>query len=608
MRILSLIEKRIKATPLVISVVYVIVSALWIILSDYLLISYVKEPHLLTFYQTIKGWFFILVTAMLLYILIRSSFRRIEQLASQLVKSETHYRMLMEQASDGIVITDAKGNIKEINTHAGQILGYIQPELINRNISDLIDKKDLESTPLRFNELCTGTTIFSERYLIQKNGNTIRVEISSKMLEDKDIMIIFRDITKRKMIEEKIRESERQYKLLFYDNPHPMWVYDTDTLAILTVNNAAVVKYGYSQEEFLRMTVKDLYPYEDEPRLLDDLSKRTDEYQQHGTWNHKLKDWSLIFVDVASHSITFAGKKARLVIAYDVSEMQSAFDALKVSEMRYKSLFEKTPIAVWEEDLSIIKTHINLLKRTGVTDFREYLEKYPEEIPGSISTVKIIDINDAALDLYEAANKEELIAGMKSIFEISSYSAQKEIIIAIAEGKIRFEIEMENKTLKGKTISVVVRWIVEEGFEDTYSKVLLTITDVTKRKETEEALKSINSNLISMVNASALPMYVVDFDGTVKYGWNKAAETIFGWQEQEVLSRFSPIIPEENKDQFLTMLKEVKTGKVFTGIDVKRIKKDGTCLSMKLSAAPMHDSEGKITGSINILLQENNYK
>jgi two-component system cell cycle sensor histidine kinase/response regulator CckA len=115
-----------------------------------------------------------------------------------------------------------------------------------------------------------------------------------------------------------LQESEEQYRLLFEGNPHPMWVYDPDTLSFLAVNEAAVRLYGYAREEFLRMTIKDIRPVTDVPELLKSLkgtSRRSD-----GPWRHLKKDGSTLAVTVSSSEIRFRGTPARLVLATDMTE------------------------------------------------------------------------------------------------------------------------------------------------------------------------------------------------------------------------------------------------------------------------------------------------
>jgi diguanylate cyclase (GGDEF)-like protein/PAS domain S-box-containing protein len=113
---------------------------------------------------------------------------------------------------------------------------------------------------------------------------------------------------------------EENYRRLFTYHPHPMWVFDLQTHRFLAVNEAAVTHYGYSSEEFLAMTIFQVRPAEEIPRLKQILIQFTEGLQVCGRWTHRKKDGTLIEVEVASHELSFAGKRARLVVATDVTE------------------------------------------------------------------------------------------------------------------------------------------------------------------------------------------------------------------------------------------------------------------------------------------------
>src|SRR4029434_7044437 len=124
--------------------------------------------------------------------------------------------------------------------------------------------------------------------------------------------------------------SEASYRLLFDNNPQPMWVYDCDTLAFLAVNNAAVHYYGYTRAAFLSMTLKDIRPPEDVAALLDRVAHTTAGLDHADTWRQRKRDGTIIEVEITSHSLTFAGRPARLVLAHDVTERRQV--ALTLAE------------------------------------------------------------------------------------------------------------------------------------------------------------------------------------------------------------------------------------------------------------------------------------
>lgn len=104
-------------------------------------------------------------------------------------------------------------------------------------------------------------------------------------------------------------------------HPDPMWVYDLTSLRFLAVNNSAILKYGYSREEFLAMTIVDIRPAEDEAALKTNVAAVTEGRDEAGVWRHVLKSGQVIYVDITSHTLTYEGRRAELVAARDVSRL-----------------------------------------------------------------------------------------------------------------------------------------------------------------------------------------------------------------------------------------------------------------------------------------------
>jgi PAS domain S-box-containing protein len=115
------------------------------------------------------------------------------------------------------------------------------------------------------------------------------------------------------------RKSDKQYRLLFDANPLPMWVYDEATLRFLAVNTAAVQAYGYTREEFLGMTIRDIRPAEDVPRLMEHLADAPGELHGAGIWRHRTEDGSIILVEITGQPLVFDGRAACLIGAADVT-------------------------------------------------------------------------------------------------------------------------------------------------------------------------------------------------------------------------------------------------------------------------------------------------
>jgi len=127
-----------------------------------------------------------------------------------------------------------------------------------------------------------------------------------------------------------LKQKDLKFRLLFEDNPLPMWVFDKETLSFLEANHAAVVHYGYTREEFLSMTIADIRPPEDVDRLKDAVSKASG-LALSGHWRHRLKDGRLIDVEVASHTISYGGRPAVLSVLQDITHRKLLEDQLRQS-------------------------------------------------------------------------------------------------------------------------------------------------------------------------------------------------------------------------------------------------------------------------------------
>lgn len=155
------------------------------------------------------------------------------------------------------------------------------------------------------------------------------------------------DITDRKKIEEALRINEQRYHELFESNPFPMFVYEIETMKILEVNNSAVVHYGYSREEFLSMTLKDLHPEDQIPALIENVSNVDEGLDRAGVWTHILKDGRRISVEITSHTLIYEGRNAEVVLAYDITERRKAAQALKSSQNLLKATLDSLSEAVF---------------------------------------------------------------------------------------------------------------------------------------------------------------------------------------------------------------------------------------------------------------------
>lgn len=141
-------------------------------------------------------------------------------------------------------------------------------------------------------------------------------------------------------------DSLAAYRQLFDLCPQPMWIYDSTTLAFLEVNEAAIRSYGFSREEFLAMTIRDIRPPEDLTALAENLRISTPNLATSGPWRHRRKDGSLLWVEISSRGFLLQGRRASSVLALDVTQRLQDARAREESEGRFRQLFESSMDAV----------------------------------------------------------------------------------------------------------------------------------------------------------------------------------------------------------------------------------------------------------------------
>jgi PAS domain S-box-containing protein len=254
--------------------------------------------------------------------------RRREKEASE---QAANLESILENIEQGIVLFDCETRIVAYNRRLAEWLQFdagrdvrgvsyeaIVRELAERGEYGAEDKETAIATRMRL-------ALSRERFAGERRRADGRiVSVTFNPLPAGGGVMTYSDVTEAREREIQLRQSEENFRYLFQNSPLPKWVYSIETLRFLEVNQAAVSKYGYSREEFLSMTLKDIRPEEDVERLMQWLQQPWAHNLQAIDWRHRCKDGQILDVDLFLKDIEFGNEPARLSVTIDITARKDA--------------------------------------------------------------------------------------------------------------------------------------------------------------------------------------------------------------------------------------------------------------------------------------------
>ncbi len=349
-----------------------------------------------------------------------------------------------------------------------------------------------------------------------------------------------------------LQRNEKNYRDLFESNPHPMWVYDTATFKFLDANDAATESYGYSRAEFLEMSVRDIF-YEISEDEIQHVLIQERNLDRSAGWRHVKKDRSIIDVEMSSHALPLRNqRRARLVLATDITQRLKAELLLRESEERYRDLFESANDLIFSvgPDLQFQFVNRAWLGALGHT---------AEDV--------------ARLRLFDIVSRKEL-SRFKTIFSEASSGIRLNSVQTVFVGKDGEDVLVEGsfscRVEDGKVISI--RGIFR---------------DVTERRRVEEVILLQKTRFEQLFENAPIGIVLGDKNDNVIHA-NGCFQKMFGYSLEEISGRplHESIIPDELKQEGQTFLRDVLTGECVQA-DTIRARKNGEVLNVTLYVVPI---------------------
>jgi PAS domain S-box-containing protein len=304
------------------------------------------------------------------------------------------------------------------------------------------------------------------------------------------------EIQERLKLEQELSEQRREYKMLFNRNPVPMWVYDQNTFRFLEVNKAAELEYGFTEEEFLQMTLLDIRPQEETGKFLDWMETAR-KYADTASSNfiHKRKDGTVFRVELKSHALPIKKNiPPRLVVAVNVQEREQAIEQLKKNEKQLQEVSSSLPGAVFQYQMERGGSSCFPFISDGV---RELCGVTPEEV-----------YRDPVL-LFKNVHADDLARVQNAIAESYRSLTPWEQELRVWQVELEKYMWVRGHSLPSAKGNGIVLW---NG----------TLIDITKQKEAQEKLERNEAKLKALLDSSLQAIFLLD-ENLMVISFNKEA-------------------------------------------------------------------------------------
>lgn len=264
------------------------------------------------------------------------------------------------------------GSFLLVNRRMTDALGYPESELMSMHFSDMVHPDDLQAVT----DLLNGVSLNQDINLFEcrslcRNGSYKWLSWNASYLAPKLIYASARDVTDVHKAKIQLKESEEEYKVLFYENPIPVIIYSLADRKVIDVNETAITVYGYSRREFLHMSIENIRPPQDVSNFLSRHANHIHDgsVRNYGVWRHLKKCGDIIQVEVVGNAIHYKGENCIIVAFKDITDKEDAIKSLQLSNERFEYVTEATSEIIWDWNLETDEVYYsaNMTKLFGHT-------------------------------------------------------------------------------------------------------------------------------------------------------------------------------------------------------------------------------------------------
>ena len=308
--------------------------------------------------------------------------------------------------------------------------------------------------------------------------------------------LVYQAVNLEDLVSERSEEILKQklfYEALVENSPIAIVTLDQDH-KVISINPAFQKTFGYHSNEIIGKNLDDLVGDPENMQEAADITKGVIAGKtMHEYGKRRRKDGSLVDVEILGEPIVIDGKRIGVLGLYrDITHEKKATEDLQNSEMRFRRMFEDSPVALRLEDCSKLKHWTLKIQARSKGGLHAYLEEYPDQFSTLCESRKIISVNLAALSFFKAENKNCLQNNLCTILSEGPRALHIDIVQAFLDGKTSLEKELIYKSLDGVIKHAITKITILPGYEDSWSRVLFSNMDITERKLSEERLSYIS--------------------------------------------------------------------------------------------------------------------
>jgi len=259
---------------------------------------------------------------------------------------------------------------------------------------------------------------------------------------------------------------------------------------IISTNQVFEDLFGYTEAEVLGRSLDELLTSSEQIQQARAITKNVmDGKVTRSTGKRKKANGELVDVDIIGIPVFERSEQIGVIGLYlDISQQVAAEKKLAENEARYRSLFEDSPISLWEEDYSGVKAIIDEIRGSGVSNFEVYFTEHPEQVKECLRAVKLINVNESTMQLYRATQKEELLESLDSIVQEDGHEQFMVQLIKLSKAQYSFTYEISQHKVDGEVFFAELSFSIPEEFHHSWEKVYISIIDITDRKKAKEEL------------------------------------------------------------------------------------------------------------------------